>query len=238
MKNLEEKLRTKTPTAIYAMASGILTDMLFEFLAESTYIGRYDAGRIEVVADGKYPPLQVILLAMGVFFLIWVTLGIVVPKLLNVIYRLSFKSIKKHRRTDVLQTYSSVRNNVVDIEDMLSMTEFDNQCLNTFIFVDLVKAIKKLADVFVAANGNPRLFQRSFFRTGKVMDDIDRYVSPYEFRALVVELERLVNWVYERCSHENSIEGDYRNALERLRTLKKMHRIDDDCQPVPHPPHN
>lgn len=218
MKNVELTLKKTTTTAIYAMASSVLTDILLNFLLDSTYVGQYEDGQIRIVTQGNFATWQIVLLTLGIFIAFWVLLGNIVPRLLSVLSRLSYRPFKKHRREEVVETYKHVRDDAMRIAEILSTESFAIQWQKPFLFVDLVKDVKRLTDVFLTTGRKRNLFKRSYFRTGSTIDDIENYISAYEISAMIDFLEELLNQTY----HSEHVEmTDLDNAKKRLHELKE-----------------
>lgn len=220
MKNVESTLKKMLPTAIYAMASSILTELLLDFLMESTYTGQYRDGYFEVIPQSNFATWQVIALSIAIFGTIWVCLGVIVPNLLSLLTRLSYRPFRRYSRVDVVSIYNSVRANVMKIAETLSGESFTYQSQNSFIFLDLIKNTKKLTDVFMTTNMRRKLLKRSYFRRCVTIDDVERYVSPYELSALITLMEELLQETYNSCPNEFKAKSDFDEANRRLNILK------------------
>ncbi len=225
MKNVECTLKKMIPTAIYAMASSILTELLLDFLMESTYRVQYGNGLLEIIPQNNFSTWQVIALCIVIFGTIWVCLGVVVPKLLSLLTRLTYRPFRRYHRVAVVSTYNCVRANIMKIAETLLDESLVYQNRNIFLFVDLIKNTKKLTDVFVTPENKRRLFKRSYFRSCKTIDDIERYVSPYELSALITLMKDLLQKTYNNYPNGIGEEFDFREAQKRLDKMRS-----DFCQ--------
>lgn len=56
--------------------------------------GQYEDGQIRIVTQGNFATWQIVLLTLGIFIAFWVLLGNIVPRLLSVLSRLSYRPFK------------------------------------------------------------------------------------------------------------------------------------------------
>ncbi|MCI9086691.1 MAG: hypothetical protein HFE51_09780 [Clostridia bacterium] len=182
-----------------AMISSIITDQIKEELFP---------------ADMGYPWLK-ILVEIAILLILWKVFACFGPIVNKRKMQLKYHKKPVYNRTEIILNYNKAKacitnqgivideNNDIDVFNVRNIAEGINLLYNVFVINKLKSTIK------------------ASFRTNSNVDNIDRYISGYEYnRLLDVAYEKLKN--IEHNSNNVLLKSDISELLKRIKELREI----------------
>lgn len=177
-------------SALYAVASSILTSALYDELSNTTYSIQNDRQGTVIIPVSKLGLESKILITGALFFIIWMLLWVLFSVIPRAVQRIKYRNIEPYSQQEIISQFRSAKQTILSLQ---------NSSINPVLYADeLAAAIRSLYMAFCP--GRPELAHtvKAAFRIGNTPDDIGQYISPYDYQAVIDEAEILVSKLREK----------------------------------------
>lgn len=193
----------KIANSLTAVAAGMLTDILFDILAEEHFEGTFTNGVIELFSISEYCFWEKCGFVLGIFLILWALLACGIPVIVYVIS--SWIPVKKTKiSTDVvLSTYKNCRVELYSLEERAAQGNIsETDCY--LLFTDICQLIVQLYNIFCSGKIENIPSVKDAFRTGAMIYDIGDKISSYEYLKIIDTLNSLFESTHKIIKHCNS----------------------------------
>lgn len=214
----------KTTDALFAIAAGILTNILWGFLSNGHFEGTFVNGYFAIYTIDQYGFWVKCGILICIYFITWIVLGYGIPIISYIID--SRKQVKKPtiKTEDIEENYKKCKQDLIALEERAARSE-TSDVSNCMLFVDICKCIILLEKYFCSeTNREKALHIKAAFRTSVVPGDIEKKVSSYEYLAVVRSLQRMLDCVYSTIEQNDNklLRQDYQEMQAKISNLLKV----------------
>lgn len=223
MKNIF-KNGSRVASALITVAAGMLTDLLYDVLAEEHFEGQIIDSVVQIIKISEHTTLERICIIVVLFLLLWMFLSYGIPLVIYCVNSLRRHNIPRLDPEKVLSTYKDCKENVIDLQERVrNMTE-EQTSAYVIVFSDACLVIARLHKVFCSGKEKNQSIIKNSFRSGATVNDIDVRLSPYEYLAIIDVIQKVLETSYSKVSGKVSelLDSDYDNMLRCLDDLKKI----------------
>lgn len=222
------KTESKIITATSAVASGILTELIYSEMSNSYYEKQIINDVETFIEINQTPFWKKIIFILLMFLSIWILISIISPR---VVYL--FKSIHRKRKP----TYNTKEMTIIFNEIMKTIQgisfSFKNSCsvpLSKMLYFDeIATSINKLHAVFSSTNPIQKRTVKFVFRDSNSSTVKDDRISKVEFHILLFIMEELLNECAKEKFNNESIdkmlETDIKAVQGKLNKLKSIYKL-------------
>lgn len=203
-------------SALLALASSVLTDLIYGELSNVSYEVRFIDG-ITLVEQTNELSFGIRLLAIGaVFFTIWTFLFIVRWCFPQLIKRMTYRNKQNYTKRDVYLNYVSAKSILAE-----TMRNTQTESLTAIFYSkEIESAVTLLYNTFCPSKKRLCRVVKATFRTGTV-GDFEQRISPYEYLAVINVAENLLMTL--KCANKDSmLQEDCKMLYRQLEQLKKV----------------
>lgn len=211
----------RTWGALSAIVSSILTSILYEELANCSYevVRLGDSLRLNQISEHNF--FQKCLLIILIFLFIWAIISVTIPLLYYVMRRFRYRNRRKFRKSDVLKTYQSSKEDIrYLLEKVWVLGRNDCDSAGILYSEEISLIIIKLYSTFCPGKRYLDNIVKSTFRTGETVYEIGRYISPFEYDEVICAAEKLLNLFSD--SQTSMLSSDYLRLKEQIDALKQV----------------
>lgn len=172
-------------SALYAVASSILTSALYDELSSVSYLLQETRQGRMAIPIGELGLGTKILIIGALFLAIWLTMWILFSVIPRTARRIKYRNIEPLSQQQIISQFKSAKQTILSLQ---------NSAVNPLLYADeLATAIRSLYMAFCPSRPELACTVKVAFRIGDMADDIDQYISPYDYQALIDEAEKLVS---------------------------------------------
>lgn len=224
---LSHSFETKLWSAITAVASGIITSLLSDFISNTSYILQQNEKQyILVQTNNMYDTIFSISVILLTFFSLWAILTIII-QIGNKIYRqLKFNKLEKCTGTDLVNLICNTKEKLIKLNDRLYNKK--NNIFNTDIaklqIRELANIITTLHVKFKQYNQHKNIHMNKKFRHLNHASIINTSygVSTYEFFAIINLLDKMLIDLSSLNRDDKLMKKDCNEMAQMLHDLKKI----------------
>lgn len=218
------KNSNKVAYALTAVVAGILTDLLYDVLAEESFQGTLINGTIQVIRVSKFIIIERIIIILILFLLLWFLLSFLVPLLVYCIGSLRVYNIPKLSAEKVLDTYKECKHDIIILQETVKNMPTQQDDKYVIIFNNICLIILKLHNVFCSNKKTNERIVKNSFRTGATVDDMGIKLSSYEFLSIVNIANQILILSLKLAPGDTNklLNGDYANISKYLDDLKNL----------------
>lgn len=203
-------------SALLALASSVLTDLLYGELSNARYEGQLIGEKISLVQINSFG-FWTRFFAIGfLFFATWIILFIFrwfFPKLIN---RVKYRNKKSYTKSKVYVDFMTAKNILIETANKID-AEPDHVILYT---EKIGGAIVQLHDTFCPQKQMLKRVVRASFRT-ETITDFGQRISPYEYLAAVDMASRLLRHL-ETTSDDAMLHANCQSLCHQLEELRAI----------------
>lgn len=220
------KDKVEIARTLSAVVAGMLTDLLYDMLADEHFEGQILDGVIQINRISEYTTLQRIGIISVLFLALWVFFSYIVPLMSYCLYSLWHHNKPRINNKEVLNTYTECKEKIFILRERAQNMVKENDCACVVIFCDVCLLIGKLYNVFCSGKEQNERVIRNIFRTGSTVNDMNNRLSSYEYLAIIDIIQNTLTLSYNNASQEPGglLESDYNNMVSRLIELKGVPR--------------
>lgn len=214
--------------AITAVASSIITNLLYSFLSHSSYVLQPEGGQYIIIpsdSNTKNNALSFICILL-LFFVLWGILSTVIPISTKIIKKIRFKKMKFHSRDDLVNTITRTKEQAINLRELFCNEQYliSNFDLAKLQIRTLATIISTLHAKFIPHDQQRRLHMKDNFRNPDYSSiiNINNGISKYEFLALIELLEKMVHNVSSHTEGDDLMEQDCSQMSDMLEELKNL----------------
>ena len=217
-------IETKLWNAISALTSGVLTSLLYDSLSDSSYVLEVEGVQYVITSNGlNFWGATFSIFAT--FISLWVVISILIPFILRMKKRFSYKKIKRVKIKEMVRAFEIAKEEVVRLYPIF-FPEDPQGCDSELLKLhnrDLAKIILLLQNKFNPPNTKLRARVVNCFRNPEHTSffTIHRRLSAYEFRAIVAVLQRMVDCV-SSVDNDDLLSKDCNQMKEALKNLDNL----------------
>lgn len=203
-------------SALLALASSVLTDLLYGELSNARYEGCLIDEKITLEQINSID-FWTRLGAIGLlFFATWTILFIFrwfFPKLIN---RVKYRNKKNYTRSKVYGDFITVKEILIETADKV-----DVEPERIVLYTDKIgDAIVRLHDTFCPQKQKLKRVVKASFRTG-TMTDFGQRISPYEYLATIDMANKLLRCL-EAANNDIMLQSDCKGLCNQIEDLKAV----------------
>ena len=216
-------IETKLWNAISALTSGVLTSLLYDSLSDSSYILEIE-GKQYIFTTSGLSFWGAIFSIFATFISLWVVISILIPFVLRMKRRFSYKKINRVNIKEMVRTFEIAKEEVLRLYPIF-FPEDSQRCDSELVKLhsrDLAKIILLLQYNFYPPNTKMRARVVNCFRKAEYASflTMHRRLSAYEFRAIVAMLQRMVACV-------SSVDNDDLLSKDCTQMKEALSELDD-----------
>ena len=210
--------------ALTAVVAGILTDLLYDVLAEESFQGTVINGTIQAIKISKFTIIERVVIILILFLFLWFLLSFLVPLLVYCIGSLRTHNIPKLSTEKVLDTYKECKHDIIILQETVKNMPKQQDDRYVIIFNNICLLILKLHNVFCSKKKTNDRIVKNSFRTGATVDDMGVKLSSYEFLSIVNIAAQILALSQELAPGDTNklLTGDYANISGHLDDLKNL----------------
>ena len=217
---MKTKFWEKLWMAISAVASGILTSLLYDQLANSHFEIIMQEGKTLLVPVSNRTFAFQFAIISGIFLISWLIISMIIPFAIYMFERISYKRVQYLRPNEVITSFRKIKKEVIYISEKLNRI---NQSDVVILYAeDIVSLILRLYKTFYTENRQLRMPVTSIFRMENTLVNVGREISPYDYNALLKVLNQLLRLVNQSRNSE-ILQRDYIKSKKLLSELKLDH---------------
>lgn len=207
---------------ISAIVSSILTNLIYEELTSTEFelITTGEKNLVVQLNDGEFGKRIAVIL--GIFFCLWFAIYVFVPVFLELVDRVRCHNMKGFKKSKVVSIFERMRKKVIEVSAQFSTLSAETSFVLLYSS-EIAQIINSMYITFCPRTKHLNKIVKSSFRGGATVYDIGRYISPYEFDALLNELEKLVE-VLLASSDSSVLLVDSMALKEEISELKNVTR--------------
>ncbi len=196
-------------SALYAVASSILTSALYDELSSTSYSIQNTQQGTVITPISELNLWEKMLITAALFLVIWIVLWILFSVIPHITQRIRYRNIAPYSQQQIVTQFRSAKQTIMKLQSLT---------VNPLLYADeLAKTIRSLYKAFYQSRPGHAYTIKAAFRTGDMADDIEQYISPYDYQAVIDEAEKLVFKLKEMTSG-----GDELLRLDCTDLLKKI----------------
>lgn len=201
---------------ISAITSGILTNILYGDLFPCHYEKKIaDNGTTLFEPIEEYNLWQKLLIILSIFLILWFILYIVFPFIINLAKSLSRKKRIIYTSKDIVCSYKNINTNVQNLIERNQLLLSISNVSNTVLASEISHYINELDRLFIEKNNVQQKIINSAFRHGNTINDINKYISYYEFHALIDNVDALFHSIFPNQTNNNNLQQNNNNNLQQ-----------------------
>lgn len=206
-----------------AIASGILTNVIYDELFPYYYEKIESSNSIMFIQIEQFNFFEKILIIMTIFFVVWFLLSVIIPFIIKKIKDLSYKKRKVYSKKDIMTNYNNINKNVQKLieSNIIILSDENFKYNNTVLASEISNNINNLYKIFCPSKNAQKRIVKSAFRQGNTINDIGKYISHYEFEALLNNIEIIFNSIFQENTNALK-ENDYNLLKEKIKELKLL----------------
>lgn len=184
--------------AITAIASGIMTSLLYDLVSQTSYVIVQEGAHYVIVSSSDNTPNTVLafFIILLLFFSLWGILNLIVCIGVKTFRQLKFKKRKRIDGRSLLEIFNNAKEQTTTLINVLENEKNLITCKNsaTLHIRDLAVIITSLHDKFCKRNLHGKAYAKNYFRCPKHASivTISEGISRYEFLSLLGILDKLV----------------------------------------------
>lgn len=215
----KKDLQNNILSSLTAVAAGVLTEIIYNLLAENYYRVEMTEESIGIFQVSKLDNLIQIGIILGVFLLSWLLITCLLPVICYVLKSLFPHSRPKSSRKTILNTYREFKNDLLEIQEKLYYRGNLTDAERLALFCHLCCIITTMHKVF---NFNKRAVKSAFRpNADDSTNDIGVRISSYEYRALIESAQTILSQLYRPAISEDALYShDYDKAKNHLEELR------------------
>lgn len=198
MKSKFESFSLKASSVVSAFASGILTELLIQFLDSSRYVINLnsDTDGIVYIEQVDSNALVIIALTAVVYFVLFCLLNYAIPFLFFRLKSIKYRGKLRYSKKQIVSKYNDIRFNLISLLDKASV--YSDECrfkriISSFECISL--EVNELYKIFCASSNRNKSSIKSAFRMHEarthktLLSDIGNYISLYEYLMLLKSID-------------------------------------------------
>lgn len=201
--------------SLFAVASSILTELLYDQLSNSHYEIQNIDQKVVLIQVDEHGLLWKLVFITMLFLSIWALISIVVPRLIGFLDRFRYKNVKKYSTKEVIANYNEVK------DDIIRLCNLNSNYFNLLYVDEIAAAINQLYYTFCPQQKQNKRIVISSFRSDSMVDDIGNLISPYEYKILINQAEFLLK-IFPTIKGYPMADNDYKILKRRLYELKNI----------------
>lgn len=212
----------KVASAFTAVAAGMLTDMLYDLLAEEHFEGSVANETLEIIKINEYSVLQRICIIVFLFVFLWALFSYGIPLVGYWLNSLRTRNIPRLSKEEVSDRYKECKQEVIILQERTQ--NVTDPKAHLLLFNDTCQVIIKLHKVFCSGKKENDNVVKNSFRTGSTIYDIGTKLSLYEYLAITEILQEILTLSHNNIPVDSGdlVESDYKNILSFLKDLKML----------------
>lgn len=198
MKSKFEFFSLKASSVVSAFASGILTELLIQFLDFSRYAINLNSNTEGIVYIEQVGSNELIIIALTavVYIVLFCFLNYVIPFLIFRLRSIKYRGKLRYSKKQIVSKYNDIRLNLISLLDKAS--EYSDECCfkrMTSSFECISLEVNELYKIFCASSNRNKSSIKSAFRMHEarthktLLSDIGHYISLYDYLMLLKSIE-------------------------------------------------
>lgn len=211
----------KTWGALSAIASSILTSIIYDEFSSPGYEVVYSNGKLQLNQIEEYGFWGKCLIILFIFLLFWTVISLVIPLAHYMLKRFRCRNKRQLRKSDILEAYQSCKKDILRLVEKGLLLE--GTCCNDMkmLYTEEISLIViRLYKAFCPGKKPLDHLVKSTFRTGKTVYEINRFISPFEYNELICTVEKLLGLF--AGSNDKILKSDYSNLQKQVDELKQI----------------
>lgn len=214
--------------SITAVASSIMTNLLYNFISNDSYVVQPDGTQYIISSDTNNMKnnASAFVFTILIFFTLWGILLIAIHICPIISKQLKYKKIKFHSRSDLINELNTAKEQTLFLKDIFYNEQ--NIILNMDIAVlqmrTLASTVSSLHAKFIPHNKQQKKHMRDNFRhpTHSAIFNINGSISKYEFISLIRILEKMTYNMSLHTYGDELLNKDCKEMLKMLEDLKNL----------------
>lgn len=219
------KKENKLFEALFAIASGILTEIIYSEISISRYEKKIIDGVETIEEISRYTALTKIGIILLLFFVIWIILSFVLPRIKYIFKTAIPKKKPTYNTKEIIGIFYNTKQTVQNISFVLN-NNFSKISFATLYLNDLVNCINKLHVVFCSKNKKQKKTVNFLLYNSLSVNTNGQFISKFEYLTLISIIDNLFN----ECTmldnndkksfelHENDI-NELKNKINELKNI-------------------
>lgn len=203
-----------TSNALLALASSVLTDLIYGEISDARYEAHYVSNKIVIEQINQLGFLTRLFVIGIIFFVIWMLLFIIRLALPKLIERLMYRNKRSYTKEQVCLNFISAKSTLLTINHIVR-EEYDRI---GYCSKEIGGAITLLYDTFCPQKRRLERVVKSSFRTGSICD-FEQRISPYDY-FLIIELAKNLVDKLKNSNPDNMLQSDCQRLDDQLKKLK------------------
>lgn len=205
--------------ALFAIASGILTDLFYDLITEAHIEGELDGNKIKLEFIDSYPLWIQLIFVFITFLIIWFLLSFILPLIYNCIYSSIPHNIPTISANEAYSVYCNCKEELEDLYNKI--TNNTNTELSAVYFTKTCMIFQKIKKVFCSKKEINHKIVKKTFRKNNSINIIDTHISDYEYNAILKLLSEMLTTTYDNIvTKTDLLNSDYKKVSEQI---GKMH---------------
>lgn len=215
--------RNKIASALTAVASGMLTDLIYDIIAAEYFEGQIIDGTIQIIKISQYNTFEKICLIIILFSFSWVLLSYCIPLISYFINLFRHYNIPKIDSEKLLNTYKECKEKIIELQERTQNAINTNNSY-IIIFSDISLLIIRLHKLFCSGKEQNKNIIKASFRSNSTVNDIDIRISLYEYIAIIDVSQNILQLSYKKMplNIRELLDKDYINICYCINDLKQI----------------
>lgn len=216
MKDRKESFGSRISGGLFAVASSILTNIIYDELSGICYEVSSTGDRVFLVQVSEFTFMQKMGFIGVTFFAIWFVILAVWLFLPKAISQIRYKNIRTYSRKQIVSSYREAKKYIIKIKDSSNIS-------NDIILYtdDIAIAVNTLHKVFCPTKKSLKRIVNSVFRTGATIFDMGQLISPYEYSAVIESADKVLRCLSQYSSSE-MLQKDCTKLKQEIIELKEI----------------
>ena len=210
--------------AITAVASGIMTSLLYDLFSQTSYVLQQE-GTQYILRQSNNDVRSVLLTALSVFlmfFIIWIIFIFIIQIGVKISKQLKFHKIERIHRDKLVNIYINAKNQTIQLKK-----KFDNEPNANSAKLqlrELASIIIPLHTCFCPHNLRMKVHIKDYFRNPKhdTFLNVINMVSKYEFLSLIELLNEILKNFNFYSNDDELMKNDCKNIAKLIDDLKNV----------------
>ena len=213
----------KITISLISIASGILTNILYDILAEKHYCGILSKYNIRIIEMSKFSLIEQLILIFLIFITIWIILSFFIPVLIKIINSTKFHDKPLYSRSRMINEYILLKTSIIKAQEDIDNLKLSNENY-TIIFYDICSAVMKFYRIFNNGNlSNKRIVETIFKQNNSSIKNVINKIPLYEYLSILnISQSLLKKCTTKIISNHEGLKKDYSEINIYIEELKRM----------------
>ncbi len=220
MSLLNEEVSTKIGGAF----TGIWASILAEQLLDDLFLKKYELTKSDTiifVQQNEWAWYFRIGITCMLFIFIWVLFYYFVPFLIKRLKRLRFSKKPTYSKAEALNFYKTAARLIETGVSCARIYPIDSEEFIAFGFNNIAAGLTLVEKTFSSLEKQKAL--GGVFRSGEILDDIDIYINPYEYHALLSISQKIIKKIIDANDKNSTLYKDCTQLKDIISKLQTKH---------------